>query len=44
MTDNSNRKDGKRQQLERAESGPSTSSEPVQLELFEQCTGDGGWI
>jgi hypothetical protein len=42
MTDNSNQKDGKRQQPERAESAPSTSSDPLQLDLFERWTGDGG--
>jgi hypothetical protein len=35
-----NRKDSKAQQPERGAGAPLSNSEPIQLELFEQWTGD----
>jgi hypothetical protein len=40
MTESSNRKDSKPQQLERDACASSTTSEPIQLELLERWTGD----
>jgi hypothetical protein len=45
MTKGSNSVDGESQQPERDASASSTTpSEPVQLDLFQRRTGDGGWI
>jgi hypothetical protein len=45
MTERSNQNDSKSPQSKRGESASSTNpSEPLQLELFEQWTGVGGWI
>jgi hypothetical protein len=40
MTDSSNQKDSEPRQSERDACASSTTSEPIQLELFERWTGD----